>query len=134
MHKPFLPALAGLGSTAARSIHAEFDGVVACLRATANALQAAQASLAEVSRIVEDPHMAPIAALTAVRELLPPAPPCRQRGGMGGEGAGGEGPGGMRQHGVAEVADFVAAVQRRLGDWEGMVQSHQSPRKVLRYL
>lgn len=105
---PAAPRHIGLGSVAHRSIQQEFDGAVACLRATAEALAEALASLEAVRAAAEEPGLAPAEALQAVRAAA----------------AGGGGGGGV----------LLAGVQAQLPRWEGAVRTQVSPSRVLKWV
>lgn len=109
---------------ALRSVRQEFDGAVACLRATADALGAAHATLAAARAVACDECMEPAASLAALRSLLGEA-----GGGGAAAAAGVASPGSW----AGTVEELVAAVQWRLGEWEGLVQSQQEPSRVLRW-
>lgn len=113
---------------AVRSIHAEFDGAVACLRATADALHAAQRTLAAARALVDEATLGPEAMLAALRALLQSG--AEPSGGVAGVACA-TGPSVEAWQGSPE--GLVEAVQQRLPEWEALVQSHQSPSRVLRW-
>ncbi|KAL4443702.1 hypothetical protein ABPG75_011439 [Micractinium tetrahymenae] len=105
-------ATAGLGTTAGRSLQAEFDEAISVLAAAADALAASQARLeaAAAAAGAEAPDQDSSAALQAVRSVL----------------AGQEG-------GVSDARVLLPALRSRLGEWQARVKSHQDPSRLLRW-
>lgn len=109
---PASPLHAGLGTTAGRSLQAEFDEAVSVLAAAADALAASQACLEAAAAAAGSEAAAqdPAAALQAVRGML-----------------------GGRDKGVSDVVALLPALRARLGEWRARVKSHQDPSRVLRW-
>ncbi len=119
-------ALAGLGSTAGRSLQQEFDGCVACLGAMASGCSSAADVLAQVLELAQGGGAD---ALEQIRGLLGQ----RRFRGMFSEGPSEGGASGAGVDVVALLTGGAAAVEGRLAAWQGLAKSHQAPSRVLRW-
>lgn len=151
-------ALAGLGSTAGRSLQQEFDGCVACLSAMTSGCKGAAQVLQQALQLAQgaagaDGDVAKDALGQIVRLLSQQSfgQMFSEGAGGGGEEVVGEGSGesgggagasrvsgsGSSSGPMVDVVDLLqggaAAVEGRLAGWEGLVRSHQAPSRVLRW-
>ena len=134
---------------------------MACLRATTDALRAARAALCAVHAVLQGPGTAedPAASLAKLQSLLAGGEIVLNGKEAGTELAGGSTIAGIAAaasegsssgsldtavSGVSRITlqvprwlqqagQLETAVQQKLGEWEGLVQSHQSPHRVLRW-